>query len=130
MHEMTITKALYDLALSEAQAHDAEQVTGLRVQVGALTGIDPSAVVFYLETISKGSPLEGAHVAFEKSMPAAKCRACEHQMTIPVEDNTDQLTFSHMWLRDYADMVCEQCGQPDFELVGGNEFALISMDVA
>lgn len=129
MHELTITKALYDLALSEAQQHQVDSVSMLRVQVGALTGIDPSAVVFYLETMSKGSPLEGVHVDFEKSMPVAQCRACQHCMPISVEENIDQLTFSHMWLSDYSDMVCEQCGHADFELVGGDEFALISMEV-
>lgn len=129
MHELAITKALYDLAISEASQHSVDSISRLRVQVGALTGIDPSAVIFYLETMSKGSALEGAHVEFDKSMPVAHCRACRHEMIIPVENNTDQLAFSHMWLTDYADMVCEQCGQADFELQGGDEFKLLSMDV-
>ncbi|NDJ61376.1 MAG: hydrogenase maturation nickel metallochaperone HypA [Chloroflexi bacterium] len=129
MHELSITQALYDLTLDEANGLGANRVTALTVQVGALTAIDPSAVVFYFETMSKGSCAEGALIHFDKVMPTARCQNCHHEMPIPTSATNGSAGFNYAWLQDYNQMVCENCGHQRFELVGGHEFALLSLEI-
>ena len=128
MHELSITQALFDLTLREAQSAGVERVAGLEVRVGTLTGIVPDSVRFYFEILSKGSIAEGAALHFEKVMPTARCRQCGTET--PLQDaGVEDPAFAYAWLQEFSEMVCPQCGAQDFELVGGHDFALVSIDV-
>jgi Zn finger protein HypA/HybF involved in hydrogenase expression len=41
----------------------------------------------------------------------------------------EQTRFSYAWLEAFTELVCAQCGGDDFELVGGHEFALVSIEI-
>lgn len=127
MHELAITQALFDLALSEAEAAGVARVTGLSVQVGVLSGIDPAAVVFYFEMMSRNTSLAGVRIDFEKVMPVAHCLRCRHQQVLTAPTNA-AAAGSHAWLSDYNSLICPNCAGDDFELVGGHEFALLSLE--
>ncbi|MCZ7542106.1 MAG: hydrogenase maturation nickel metallochaperone HypA [Anaerolineae bacterium] len=127
MHELSVTQSLFDLTLREAAKAGARRVAGLEVRVGALTGIVPDSVAFYFDLLGKGTIAEGAALRFEKVMPVARCRACGAET--PLADSGDDAPFAYAWLRAFGEMTCPACGGDDFELVGGHEFALVSIDV-
>lgn len=129
MHELSITQALFKLTLDEAAASGAQRVIALTVQVGVLTGIDASALVFYFATMSKGSCAEGAQIRFEKIIPTARCQQCGHTIPLAEPDLAGRAAFNHTWLESYTQLVCERCQGTQFELVGGDEFALISLEI-
>lgn len=130
MHELSITQALVDLTLREAAQAGAQRIARLDLRVGALTGIVPDSVAFYFEILTKDTPAEGAALHFERVMPVARCRQCRAETPI-AEDRPDgdAPRFAHAWLQAFAEMTCPACGAQDFELVGGHEFALVSMEV-
>ncbi|MBN1285670.1 MAG: hydrogenase maturation nickel metallochaperone HypA [Anaerolineae bacterium] len=128
MHELSVTQALIDLAMQEGRAAGARRITALTVRVGALTGIVPESVTFYFEMLGKGTLAEGAELRYEKIFPEARCRRCGH--TAPLSAQPDEETrFSYAWLEAFAGMVCAQCGAQDFELIGGHDFALVSIEI-
>lgn len=128
MHELSVTQSLLDLALQEGRAAGAHQITALDVRVGALTGIVPDSVTFYFEMLSEGTIAEGAELRFEKVFPKARCRECGQQMPLDVSSD-EQTRFSYAWLEAFTELVCAQCGGDDFELAGGHEFALVSIEI-
>jgi hydrogenase nickel incorporation protein HypA/HybF len=127
VHELSVTQALLDLALHEAEAAGAQRVGALEVRVGALTGIVPDSVAFYFEMLSKGTTAEGAELRFVKVMPSARCRQCGEETTLDAPD--DDTPFAHAWLEAFGSMACAACGSEDFELVGGHDFSLVSLEV-
>jgi hydrogenase nickel incorporation protein HypA/HybF len=127
VHELSVTQALLDLALREAEAAGAKRIGALDVRVGALTGIVPDSVAFYFEMLSKGTTAEDAALRFTKVMPTARCRQCGEETTLDAPG--DDTPFSHAWLETFAGMVCAACGSDDFELVGGHDFSLVSLEV-
>ncbi len=128
MHELSITQSLFDLTLREAGRAGAQRVTRLEIRVGALTGIVPDSVRFYFEMLGKGSIAEGAELHFERVMPVARCRQCGAET--PLKDSAeDEQPFAYAWLQAFSDTDCPACGAQDFALVGGHEFALVSIEV-
>jgi hydrogenase nickel incorporation protein HypA/HybF len=111
MHEMAITQSLLEISLAEAAKAGAGRVTVIRLKVGALTGIVPDSVAFYLDMLAKGTPAEGARLVAEVVPVTARCPACDH--TFPVED----LVF-----------LCPRCGGPA-QLATGRELAVESLEV-
>lgn len=111
MHEMAITQSILDISLAEAAKAHAGRVTVIRIKVGALTGIVPDSVAFYLEMLAKDTPAEGAKLLAEIVPVTAHCPACD--LTFSVED----LIF-----------LCPTCGGPA-QLVTGRELAVESLEV-
>ena len=111
MHELAITQSLLDISLAEAAKAGAGRVTVIRLKIGALTGIVPDSVAFYLEMLAKGTPAEGAKLVADVMPVTSRCAACD--LTFPVED----LVF-----------LCPRCAGPS-QLVTGRELSVESLEV-
>src|SRR4051794_14238249 len=81
MHEYSIVQALYDKVLAEAVARGATAVSGLKVRIGELSGVDAGLLdtawkTFRVRTICEAAPLE------IQSVPAAwACSRCGVEVT-------------------------------------------------
>ena len=128
MHELSITQSLFELTLREAERAGAQRVARLDIRVGALTGIVADSVRFYYEMLSKGTLAEGAQLHFERVLPVARCRRCGAETPLHDPDGSEA-RFAHAWLEAFAALTCPACHADDFELVGGHDFALVSIDV-
>jgi hydrogenase nickel incorporation protein HypA/HybF len=111
MHEMSITQSLLGIALAEATRAGAQRIKTIRLKVGAITGVVPDSVAFYLELLARGTMAEG--VCLEATiMPATGyCPACK--ASFPADD----LIF-----------VCPQCQGPA-QVSGGRELLMESLEV-
>ena len=66
MHEVGLIQNAVTLALATARARGARQVHGLRLRVGAMSGVVPEALQFAFEVVCRGTPAEGATLEVER----------------------------------------------------------------
>jgi hydrogenase nickel incorporation protein HypA/HybF len=73
MHELDIANRIVDRALDAAQDEGAHAVTGLEIQVGTLTHLDPDQLRFCVEAIAEGTLADGATVTVERLEARLEC---------------------------------------------------------
>lgn len=112
MHELAITRSMFDIVLNYAQAAGAKKVTKISLVIGEMTGVVAESVQFYLDLLSKTTVAENAVVSIKSVSPGAKCRHCHH-------------TFVAREL----DWTCPNCKEAGIEIVSGKELFVESIEV-
>lgn len=108
MHELAITESL---VAAVAENVGTARVARVRLQVGQLAGVLPSALQFCFEACARGTPLEGATLQIDEIPARGRCRACQTEMTI--------LTFVD---------TCA-CGSIEVDLLSGQELRIKDVEV-
>lgn len=111
MHEMAITESLVEIALAEAEKAGAKRIAAVHLKIGALTGIVPESVEFYMGMVAKGTKAEGARLITTLLPVTAHCPACGSDFSV------DDLVF-----------LCPTCGGPG-QVVTGRELLIESIEV-
>jgi hydrogenase nickel incorporation protein HypA/HybF len=112
MHELIATQGILEKALQHAQAAGARRITDLYLVVGELSDMVDEPIQFYWDSISAGTPAEGARLHFRRVPAELLCTNCNRQYA-PVGEET----------------VCPACGDANYRLVAGGEFYLEAIDV-
>lgn len=112
MHELAVTQSMLNLALEHAERAGAGRITRINLVIGELSGIVDDCVQFYFDFVSKGTPAEGAQLAFERLPAWLSCRACGHEFA----------------LRN-GDWTCPVCQALGGEFIAGRECYMESIEV-
>lgn len=112
MHELSIAMSIVDLAQEEAEQRGV-QVTGVRVKLGALSGVVKDALMASYEMACFETPLQGSRLVVEEVPVIALCPTCETQRAI----SSVQL------------FCCEVCGTPVSEIVQGKEMQVVALEI-
>lgn len=112
MHEMAITQALLDMAVSKAQESGAQTIKQINLVVGDMSSVLDESVQFYFDFLSKGSIAEGARLIFKRLRIKARCRKC----------GTEFNPGGELWK-------CPQCEDQGIEIIAGSEFYMESIEV-
>lgn len=113
MHELGLAQEALDVALATAQRQGARRIVAMHLRIGGLSGVVPEALRFALETITAGTPAEGARILMERVIPFCRCEACGGEYEV-VDCS-------------YA---CPMCGDTRGRLSRGKELDLVSLEVA
>ena len=109
LHELSIAESVVQIASRQA---DGRQVTKVRMKVGHLRQVVPSALAFSFELVADGTVVEGAELEVEQVPAVGRCRECE------VESKLDSFPLQ-----------CRACGGFDLEILGGEELLVESLDL-
>lgn len=112
MHELAVTESILKIALTNAQAHKAHQITSLHLVIGEWSSYVGESVQFYWDFLSKGTIAEGARLEFRRVPVSLVCQNCTNEYK-PLKD----------------DFTCPQCGSTQVRIKTGEEFHLESIDV-
>jgi len=112
MHEVSLATALIDLVLEQASAAQAQRVTRLVLEIGALSHVDAHALRFAVDAAAMGGPAEGATLEILEPQGTAYCLDCERSVAIAKRDDP-----------------CPGCGGAKLLVQGGNEMRLKEMEV-
>jgi hydrogenase nickel incorporation protein HypA/HybF len=102
MHELSLADNIVRLVQEAAQREQFDAVALLRLEAGALAGVELHALRFALAAIVHGTCLEGAQIEIETSAGRAWCPACNTE--IAVESRIDP---------------CPQCGGAPVKILSG-----------
>jgi len=109
---------VHELSLCEAIAatvtrHAGERVvTGVVVRIGHLRQAVPDALSFCWSMITDGTDLDGCALEIEQVPAVVRCRSCGVETTL-----------------DVPLMLCSACVGDDVELLSGQEFLVVSVDL-
>lgn len=112
MHEMSLAGGILTLVEDAAARERFARVTRLRLEAGALAGVEVRALRFALEAIAPGTVLQGARIEIDEPPGAAWCMGCAR--SVPIRSRTDD---------------CPRCGGHQLQPTGGTELRVVEMMV-
>lgn len=111
MHELSIAENILEIVDSHRRENGFTRLESMTMRIGLLAAVDEDALRFAFESISEGGPFEGARLVVEKTYPSAHCFCGE--------------VFE---VRDIV-YTCPRCGAAAAPLSGGDELAIVSLEV-
>jgi hydrogenase nickel incorporation protein HypA/HybF len=112
MHEMSLTESLVELIENEREKQGFARVHAVKVTVGALGHVEPDAVRFCFDAVSRGTVVEGARLDIHIVPGQAWCLDCAK--TVRVADRM---------------AVCPECGRQHLQVTGGDDLRLDELEV-
>lgn len=103
---------ILDTVLEQAKSHSVQKILRVLIRVGEYSAIDPEALAFGFEALSKDTIAEGAALEVEVVPPMVKCRDCG-------ED------FPFQGLQ----MICPRCGSTETEMASVDEIIVDQVEV-
>jgi hydrogenase nickel incorporation protein HypA/HybF len=104
MHEMSLAGGILRVVETAAAREKFSRVARLRLEAGALAGVEVGALRFALEAIQPGSVLDGAAIEIDQPAGTAWCMAC--CASVRIDSRADP---------------CPQCGGWQLTPTGGTE---------
>jgi hydrogenase nickel incorporation protein HypA/HybF len=113
MHELSLTQSILDIIEDYAQQHQFKKVNSLKLSFGRLSSIEPKALEFAFEVLSKETKAQGARLEFDVLPAVIYCMSCEKDIEV-----------------DGYTATCPQCEGEDVLLTGGTqELKIVELDV-
>jgi hydrogenase nickel incorporation protein HypA/HybF len=112
MHEMSIAESLVSILEDEAVKQQYQKVKQVWLVVGPLSAIEPEALVFCFEAVTKNTLAEGAKLHIEATPGEAFCLMCLD--TVPVTQRFDQ---------------CPKCGSYQLQVTQGDDLRIKELEV-
>lgn len=112
MHELRITARIIQTVTQEMQRHGLSHVDSVRIRIGELSGIDPSALLFGWEASTRGTSFERVLLEIESVAVTGRCRRCQREF------NVVGFLFR-----------CPDCQSGKIDLVRGQEIEIASLNV-
>lgn len=112
MHEMGVTREVFDAVIEASRAAGATRINSVRLTVGELTALVPDSMQFAWECLTPGTLAEGAVLQIIETPGRSLCLECGAE-------------FAH----EQWDRRCTVCGSQRTEVVAGNELLIESVDV-
>ncbi len=82
MHELSLAQEIVRLVQATAQREQFHRVATLRLEAGALAGVEVNALRFALEAMVGGTCLEGACIEIDEPPGVAWCDRCQSEVAI------------------------------------------------
>jgi hydrogenase nickel incorporation protein HypA/HybF len=112
MHELAVTQNVLEIALRHARQAGAGRITRIHLVVGQLSSIVDDSVAFYWDFVARGTPAEGAALAFRRLEARFTCQACGN--AFPAQGDR--------WY-------CPACGGEQVSVTAGQEFYVEAIEV-
>jgi len=109
MHELSLCEAIAGAVNRHA---GGQPVTRVLVRIGHLRQVVPDALTFSWQMLSTGTDLEGSVLEIESVPATVSCRGCGAETTL-----------------DMPIVACGKCFSRDVELLTGEEFAVVSLEL-
>lgn len=110
MHELSLAGGIVQLVEDAAQREQFSQVKVLRLEAGALSGVEVRALRFALESMVGGTCLAGARIDIDEPAATAWCLGCNQSVTILSRVDP-----------------CPQCGGHRLQPTGGTELRVVDL---
>ena len=95
------------------QHAEGKAVTQVTVRIGHLRQVVPDALRFGWELLTEPTNLKGAELVIEQVPATVSCTECGEETTL-----------------DMPILACGSCGSFEVKLLSGEEFLIVSMDIA
>ncbi len=112
MHELALAQGIVEIVEAQARAQAFRRVTGIRLSIGALAQVEPDALVFGFDAVSRGTVAAGAALRIERPAGAGSCMGCG--ALVRLERRGD---------------ACPSCASFQVLVTGGEELRVVELEV-
>jgi len=112
MHEMALTESIVEIAVAAAQEQGAVRVKKVFVDVGALSPVEPEALLFCFAAVSAGTIAEGAEMEIARIPGSGWCADCGR--SVPLAERFG---------------ACPECGGFHLQMRSGDELRVREIEV-
>jgi hydrogenase nickel incorporation protein HypA/HybF len=113
MHELSIAMSIVDMAEEESERLGGRRVTAVHLQLGALSGIAPDALLSSYELACEQTSLAGSSLVIETVPVVVLCTRCDGPRPI----------------RSMQSFCCAECGEPAGDVVTGRELRVTALEL-
>lgn len=113
MHEMSLTESMVQIILDQAARQQFDRVKTVWLEIGVLSHVEPDAMRFCFEAVTRGTVAEGARLEILRPPGKAWCLDCAK--TVQIAQRFDP---------------CPDCGGRQLQMTGGEELSLKELEVA
>ena len=115
MHELAVTKSIFQIVLRHAQLGDVKRVVSVTLEIGSLSDLQGEWVQRYFDHLSRGSVVEGAKLKINRVPAVFHCNNCQESFAI-----TSLLE---------EELSCGECLSSEVTLISGREYHVKNMEV-
>jgi hydrogenase nickel incorporation protein HypA/HybF len=112
VHEVSLVESVLDLIQDSARVNGFVRVKKVVLQIGQLANVEPDAMSFCFDSVTRGSIAEGACLELLDSPGVAWCMTC--QCSVGIASRTSG---------------CPACGGHTLQVTGGSEMRVKSLEV-
>ncbi|HET9576560.1 MAG TPA: hydrogenase maturation nickel metallochaperone HypA [Usitatibacter sp.] len=87
MHEMALAQGVLDVIEDHAARGRFRTVKAVWLEIGALSGVEPEAIAFCFDAVTRGSIAEGARLEIVAVPGRGVCLQCGHD--VPLRERFD-----------------------------------------
>jgi hydrogenase nickel incorporation protein HypA/HybF len=112
MHEMSLAEGVIGIAEDAARREHARRVRTVVLEIGRLSAVEPQALAFCLEVVSRGTLAEGATFSIVDVPGGGWCMRCSRE--VPMATSYDD---------------CPHCGSGQVQIVRGTEMRVRELEI-
>lgn len=113
MHELSVTQEVIRISCEEAAKAGLKQIKEISLVIGDMSGVVDDSVQFYFDTLTKGTPAEGACLKFTRLPMLVCCQNCNYRFHPQ---------------NDMLDWECPKCHKWSVEVIQGKEFYIDNIE--
>ncbi|MCL2297553.1 MAG: hydrogenase maturation nickel metallochaperone HypA [Proteobacteria bacterium] len=112
MHEMSLAESMLEIVESTARKNNAQRVTSVQFELGALSHADRGALAFAFDVVTRGTLAEGARFEVIEVPGAAWCMLCSKTVALAKLGDA-----------------CPECGRYQLTVTQGDAMRIASIEV-
>ncbi|HIP68881.1 MAG TPA: hydrogenase maturation nickel metallochaperone HypA [Chromatiales bacterium] len=112
MHEMSLCEGVLQVLQNEAKSQGFNKVLAVWLEIGDLSSVEPEAMLFSFEVVSRNSLADGAKLKIINVPGSAWCMQCSK--TVTVKQRFDE---------------CPDCGSYQLQVTAGDEMKIKELEV-
>jgi hydrogenase nickel incorporation protein HypA/HybF len=113
VHEVALAEGMLRIVEDAARANAASRVHTVWVELGALAHVEPDALAFCFDAVTRGGVADGAKLEIVRTPGAAWCMPCS--VRVPLERLGDE---------------CPRCGSYQLQVVEGDAMRVREIGIA
>ena len=113
MHEMSLCESILQILETEAGRQNFSKVNVVRLEIGALSHVDPEAMRFCFDAVTRGTLADQARLQIDEPPGEAWCMDCEKKVSIAKRYDP-----------------CPDCGGHKLTVVAGEEMKIKDLEIA
>jgi len=114
MHELAVTREIFNIVLRHAEAHGVVKVERIFLRIGELSGFEAQWIQHYFDSLSRGSVAEAAKIEVEISPLTFRCEDCTARFSAD--------------LGSQEGLICPACGGGRVRMEGGDDYTITHME--
>jgi len=112
MHEMSLAESMLQIIEDTALVQPFKRVRTVVLEIGSLSAVEPEAMIFCFDAVTRGSIAEGAKLEIVEIPGTGWCMVCGKNVSL-----TERYGL------------CPECGNARVEITGGNEMRVKDLEV-